>query len=211
MLTSWVISTSVAPSDPSSCSTLRTPAPDFESRLPVGSSARMIAGTLRDRPRDRDALALAAGELRWPEVEPVTEADALQRGAGERAALPERHAGVEHPGGDVVDRGHRLLEVEGLEDKADLVGSQSRELTVRGLDGVVARDPHEAGGGPLQGSEDREHRRLAGTRGADHGDLVPGWDHHADIAQRRDSAGILLRHLGELDAHPCESVTCRPG
>ena len=63
----------------------------------------------------------------------MTEADSLERGTGECATLPERHAGVEHSVGDVVERGHRVLQVESLEDEADLVGPQSGELTVRGL------------------------------------------------------------------------------
>ena len=42
----------------------RIPAPVLLSRFAVGSSARMIFGLRRERPRDRDALALSAAQLR---------------------------------------------------------------------------------------------------------------------------------------------------
>ena len=53
----------------------RISAPARESRLPVGSSAKMISGRCGQRPGHGDALLLAAGELAGPVVEPVAQAD----------------------------------------------------------------------------------------------------------------------------------------
>ena len=80
---SCVISRTVVPSAFSSCRSSRMPAPDCESRLPVGSSANTIVG----RPTTARAIA-----TRWrspPEswlgwcVEPVRETDSVERLAGE--------------------------------------------------------------------------------------------------------------------------------
>ena len=59
-----------------------TPAPEAESRLPVGSSASSSGGLADHRPGDRHPLPLAAGQLVRPVVEPVPEPDPLQRGLG---------------------------------------------------------------------------------------------------------------------------------
>ena len=83
-----------------------------------------IARAIATRWRSPPESCLGLKSSRWPSP---TRSSAV---AGELAARPERHARVEHPGGDVVDRGHRLLQVEGLEDEADLVGAQAGELAV---------------------------------------------------------------------------------
>ena len=57
------------------------------SRLPVGSSARISAGSRHERAGDGDALLLAAGELARLVVHAVAEAQALERGRRARGAL----------------------------------------------------------------------------------------------------------------------------
>ncbi len=57
----------------------RISALERESRLPVGSSAKMISGRRDERARDRDALLLTAGQLRRPVREPVAQADGVDR------------------------------------------------------------------------------------------------------------------------------------
>jgi hypothetical protein len=52
----------------------RSSAPLFESRFPVGSSAKMISGWTR-APGARDALLLSAGELRRSVAQAVTQTD----------------------------------------------------------------------------------------------------------------------------------------
>ena len=71
---SWVITTIVAPCGVQLFEQREIAAPVALSRFPVGSSASTIAGAADQRARDRDALALTAGELvgrtRWRCDEP---------------------------------------------------------------------------------------------------------------------------------------------
>ncbi len=62
----------------------------------------------------------------------MAEADPLECGLCARLTPDTRRgAGVEHPVGHVVERGHRVLEVEALEHEPDLVGAQPGELDDR--------------------------------------------------------------------------------
>ena len=82
----------------------------------------------RQRARDRDALLLAAGELRRVGVELVGQADAVEQLARALARLLARdplHA--DRRAGDVLQRGHVREQVEVLEDHADL-GALARDL-----------------------------------------------------------------------------------
>ena len=64
-----------------------TSAVEVESRLPVGSSARITAGLGDKRARDGDPLLLAAGQLARPVVGPIGEPDLLERVERPGAAL----------------------------------------------------------------------------------------------------------------------------
>ena len=155
---------------------------------------------LRDRAGDRDPLALAARELLRAEVEPVLEPDPLERGAGRRAALAQRRAGVEHPVGDVVDGAHRLLEVEGLEHEPDPVRPQPGELAVGRAGDVVAGDVHV----PLVGRSSVPRIVsivvLPDPEGPTTATCSPSAISTADAAQRRDVTGVPLDDVIELDA-----------
>ena len=99
--------------------------PVAPSRLPVGSSASRIAGR-RDRGAgERDPLLLAARELRRIMLEPGGEADRgeLVGGAVEGVA----GAGELERRRDVLERGHRRDQVEGLEDDADVGAAEARQ------------------------------------------------------------------------------------
>ena len=91
----------------------------------------------------------------------MTEADALERRSRRDSPLLPADPGVEQPGGDVVDRGQRVLEVEGLKYEADLVRAQPGQLAVRGLRDVAPGDPYLAARRPLERAQDRQHRGLA--------------------------------------------------
>ena len=87
---SWVMTTTVVPSALSSRSRARTSAPERESRLPVGSSAKHDRRPRDDRAGDRDALALAAGELlgRWSRRCPSPTRSSAVRAAAVRCSQP---------------------------------------------------------------------------------------------------------------------------
>ena len=64
-----------------------TSSPCSESRLPVGSSARIRFGWLTTRARHRDALLLSARELPGQVVAAVADVHAFEHGVDFRAAL----------------------------------------------------------------------------------------------------------------------------
>jgi hypothetical protein len=96
----------------------RISAPALESRLPVGSSAKMICGRLaRARPRRPAAAGLLSSRA---VAEPVAEAD----GADHRVEPGPvgLAAGEVHRQG-VFAAGQRRHQVERLEDESDVVGA----------------------------------------------------------------------------------------
>ena len=171
-------------------------APVALSRLPVGSSARTIAG----RPTSARAIA-----TRWrspPEslvglnVARCDEADAFERLIGARVALGGGGAGVEQPVGDVLAHRGVLGQEELLEDEADLPGPQSRQLAVVQPRRVDPADPDHALARPLQRADDVQKRRLARPGGPDdRHQLAPpdGEGHPAQGEHRR----LLAVDLGD--------------
>ena len=101
---------------------------DFESRLPVGSSAKTTAGSVIERAGDRDALLLAARELGRLVRAAVGQAD-LRRAAHSRLpfGLLTRERQRQH---DVLLRRQLRDQVERLEDEADALAAEQRQLLV---------------------------------------------------------------------------------
>ena len=87
--------------------------------MPVGSSARIIAGSVTSARAIGDALLLAARQLARPVVRPVGEPDPLERGERALAPLARRHAGVDERQLDVAPRRQVGEQVELLEHEAD--------------------------------------------------------------------------------------------
>jgi len=77
-----------------------------------GFVTEQYIGSLRHSPGNRDALLLAARELRRKVIEPLRKADRRQLGfgAGARVGEPDEF----HRRGDILERGHRRQQVEGL-------------------------------------------------------------------------------------------------
>ena len=108
-----------------------TSAPVFESRFPVGSSARITRGSTDERAGDRDALLLAARELARQVLGAVGEADLAEQRA--RAVAQLVAAGARSGASaelDVLERGERRDQVELLEDEAERAQPQLGELAV---------------------------------------------------------------------------------
>ena len=108
-----------------------TSSPIALSRLPVGSSARRILGP----PTIARAIATRCC---WPPescvgdvVDARREADALEGGEGQPAALLAGHLPVEERDLDVVEDRKVVDEMERLEDEPDLLVAQVREVAVR--------------------------------------------------------------------------------
>ena len=101
----------------------------IESRLPVGSSAKMIFGFEAERAGHGDALLLATGQLARPMLQAVTETH-----RGDDVVDPLRVTGLaaeHHRQSDVLVGGERRNEVERLEDEADVGAAQLGELPCR--------------------------------------------------------------------------------
>ena len=104
--------------------------PVCESRLPVGSSARMMEGLIDQRAGDGDALALAAGKLVGLVRHAVFQAHGFQGVLGALDAFVGRHAGVDQRQLDVVQGGGAGQQVEGLEDEADFFVADAGQFVV---------------------------------------------------------------------------------
>ena len=152
------------------------------------------------RPRDRDPLALAAGE-RQPALADHGVVAVGQLGDEARrlralgGPLDLLAGGVRPPVGDVVvDGGAEQERVVG--DDADL-RAQRVELDVADVGAV---DQHRAAGDVVVAAEQRDERRLARAGGADQRDRGAALDGHVDAAQHRRAVLIVERDVAQLHA-----------
>ena len=161
-----------------------------ESRLPVGSSAKMISGVLARARACSDSLLLPAGELIGMVLEPVAETcDANDLGERRRVGFLAGDGERQH---DVVERRQRRHEVEGLEDEANPHSPQHGELTVVEAPELDVADVDGSRGQPVESCEAMQQRRFAGAGrphdGAElalaerNGDAVEGANHGVALA-----------------------------
>ncbi len=92
----------------------------------VGEQDRRVVG---QRARQRDALLLAAGELRRIVMRAAGQADLVEQRAGPRRGVGRARDLHRHR--DVLERRERRNEVEELEDEADLLAAQLGEACPR--------------------------------------------------------------------------------
>ena len=149
-----------------------------------------------ERAGERDALALAAGELRRVAVLEPAQLDEVEKLHDAPADLrlartpPERAHGEAE--GDVVEDLHAAEEGIALEDEADVA------LLHRQAQRVLAGEGDAAGIRRIEAGKDAEQRGLARARGAKEGDQLAGGDVDRDATQRR--RGAELAH-DPVDAH----------
>ena len=109
---------------------------DLEAGAAVERAGRLVGEDqdrlVDQRPRDRDALLLAARQLRRAMVQPVAEADRRQRRARLARRVARAGAGIDHRQLDIGERGRARQQVEALEDEADLAVAQRRQPVVLG-------------------------------------------------------------------------------
>ena len=167
---------------------------------PVERSGRLVGehdlGPGDERAGDRDALLLAAGELRGTVAQAVLEPDPrrdLAHGRAPRAAAvqPQRQA-------DVLRDRERGQQVEGLEHEPDPLAPQDRQppLAEPRQVGVAERDG--AGGGPVEPRRDVEERALAGARRAHDRGERPSRELDADAVEGDDGAVALAMDLADV-------------
>ena len=92
--------------------------------LPGGLVGEQQLGSARQRPRDRDALLLAAGQLAGSLPRVLAQAHDVQHEPDPLLALTRRHAGDTQRNPDVLGGGEHRDQPERLEDERDGLASQ---------------------------------------------------------------------------------------
>src|SRR6266545_255450 len=160
----------------------------------VGQDERRVVG---QRPGDRHALLLPAGELLGPEAEAVAQPHPFQQRAGApvggRAGDPGEVAGQL----DVLGDAERPEEVEVLEDEAEAVGAQGGQPPLGRAGDVDAIDQDRPGGRPQHRAEHQQQGGLAAARRAHHQDHLAGDQVEVDVADGRDRQRAFPVGLGE--------------
>ena len=105
-----------------------TASPFFESRLPVGSSAKRIDGLPPTCPGHRHALLLAARQLRWVMIHPMRHADFFQSLLRVLFSLRPAQPAIGQGEFNVFINGEVADEIKALEDEADVAVANARPL-----------------------------------------------------------------------------------
>src|SRR5215831_12314097 len=107
---------------------------------------------------------------------PVAEAKTLEQQLRARRALTPGAAGID--GGDfhVLGSSRRGQQVVALEDEAESVAAECRQLVGRQRCHIAAADLIATGTWPVEAADDVHERRLAGTGLAHDGDELAGAD-----------------------------------
>ncbi len=160
------------------------------------------AGGAHQRARDRDALLLPAAQLRGDVPCPVGEVDAGERLLRAAAALARGRVPGDESSLHVLLRRQRGNEVEPLEDEAERVAPELREVALPHPRQVAAVEVELAARRPVHGAQHLQERRLAGPGGSLDGEKLALVDGQVDPAQRVD----LLATLGVALGHVCQFV-----
>ena len=173
---------------------------DTLSSAPVGSSARIIAGSLTSARAiatrccwpPESSLGMCPARVRQPD---------LRSSAARARRRPVALARVDQRQLDVALRGGAGQQVERLEDEADLAVADARRAGCRsGRRRRLAVEPVAAAGRGVQAAEDVHHRRLARPR------VTHDRDHLALVDVQRHA--VEGAHLDRRRCcRPCE--TCR--
>jgi hypothetical protein len=157
---------------------------DLAARLRVEVAGRLVGEDDRrlrhERARDRDTLLLAARKLGGPVRQAVVEADPLHQ-LCELGAV-RLLTGDRERQEDVLLRGQHGKQVEELEDEADVLAPDTRDLVVRELAEPGSCDRDEAARRPVERGQDVHQRRLARARGAHDRRELAGLDLERDAA-----------------------------
>src|SRR2546423_10085193 len=166
---------------------------DLAARRRVEVAGRLVGEPDRrardERPGDRDTLLLAAGELARPVGAPIAEADL----AGEllEPTLLRLLAGDRQREHDVLLRRQHREQVEELEDEADVLTPELRQLRVVQLRDVRAVDVDVARGRAVEPGEQVHQGRLAGAGRPHHRRQLLARDVEIDATQRVDGRVAL--------------------
>ena len=196
---SWVMSTTVRPSSLSRAKMRSTSSVERESRLPVGSSARIIVGFVT-------SARATATRCCWPPessdglmVNALCHPDRGERLLRAPAARVPVDAGVGERQFHVREGGRARDEVEALKDEADLAVAQVGEIVLVHVAHVDAVDQVAPAGRQVEAAEDVHQRALAAAGAAHDRDEVASLDPQGDLAQRADFDDAEVVGLGHAD------------
>ena len=143
-------------------------------------------GLADQRPRDRHALLLAAGELGRAMARAVGEPDGRERLAHRAARQPP--AGEPRRQRDVLRRGQRRQQVEGLEDEPDALAPQAGQRPLASRAELEVTEDDSSRGRPVEPGGGLQERRLAGARRPHHGGEGAALEGERDAVERADGA-----------------------
>ena len=178
---SWVTTSNVFRFSRTSASSKSITAPPArESRLPVGSSAKMMLGSLINARAMATRCCSPPESSTWQVVHPVAEADLAQRLRGPlRRSAPGDHCGKL----DVLEGSQLGQQEVALEDEPHaLVAQPGLGAPVELVDGIALEDDRPCRR-PLEARERVEQRRLPGARCPNEEHCLRGGDFQLDAAQ----------------------------
>ena len=186
-------------------------------QLEVERAERLVEQQQRrpvhERPRQRDALAHAARELRGPVLGPVAERDEIERLGHALADLRLGHLAPPQPERDVLGHVEVLEQRVGLEHRVDvaLVGRHGGD--------VLAVEPDRARRRLLEAGDQPQGRRLAAARRPEQREELPLPDLQRHVLDRLEVAEVLadafqldreLRHASLLPVSTPIPLSRRP-
>ncbi len=182
-------------------------AEDLVGALAVEVAGRLVGddqvGVGHDRPGDRDALLLAAGELPGVVVLPPFEADDPQGRHRAAASAASCERWVSRSGSstfsNAVMTGIRLYI---WKTKPTLSARQRVELGLGHLGQLVVVDHDRARGGPVEAGDQVQQGRLARARGAHQGEELPLLDGQVEVFEHRNPelvAAVFLADASQDD------------
>jgi hypothetical protein len=148
-----------------------------------------------ERPGDRDALLLAAGELGRAMAQPVGQAgplDDLRHPRAVEPALAEPHRQL-----DVLADRQRRHQIERLEHEPDALAAQDGELRLVEAGEIGAAEADRAARGRVEAGGDVQEGALPGAGRPHHGGERAGRELERHAAQRRDRAVATAVGLGD--------------
>ena len=164
-------------------------------------------GLGHQRPRNRHALLLAAGQLGRPVRQAVAEVDRaheLVEQLGVAVAPGDRQRQA-----DVLLRAQHRQQVEELEDEADLVAPQLGQALVVEVGDLLAGDPDRALGGPVEPGQHVHQGGLARARRAHDGREAALGEVDRDAVEGVDGGVALTEAAVHVDgAHDGLRIGC---
>src|SRR5262249_4319665 len=138
-------------------------------------------GPVHQSAGDRDALLLAAGELRRSVSHPVAEADGVQQRGRLTPRPPGRRTGQECRQLDGLHRRQLVHQMEVLEDEPDVLATEPGTRPLRDAVDPAVADPHLARGRYVEPAHQLQERGLAAAARTHDDDRLTGSDLEIDL------------------------------